>query len=74
MRSLKFAGFKDGQKCRIGITENASVRDWFKGTVWEILGWQMLGWAPTTVHTHISYRVVESSVFTIKRLQDKDDV
>jgi len=74
VRSLKFAGFKDGQTCRMGISENAFVKDWFEGTVWELLGWQVLGWAPTTVHTRISYRVVESSVVTIKRLEADDDI
>ncbi|KAI4658265.1 uncharacterized protein J4E79_007247 [Alternaria viburni] len=74
VRSLKFASFKDGQTYRMGISENALVKDWFDGTVWKLLGWQMLGWTPTTVHTHISYRVVESSVVTIKRLKADDDI
>jgi hypothetical protein len=67
LRWIRFAGFKDGQTYRIGISDEAVVGQWLQGTIWEILGWQMLGWVPTTEHANIPYMVVDSSVFTIKR-------
>jgi hypothetical protein len=72
VESLRFDGFKDGQTYRIGISEEALVRDWFKGTFWEMLAWQTLGWAPRTMCTNIRYKVVESSAFTIKRPEEDD--
>jgi hypothetical protein len=72
VESLRFDGFKDGQTYHIGISEEALVRNWFKGTFWEMLAWQTLGWAPRTMCTNIRYKVVESSAFTIKRPEEED--
>ena len=67
LRWIRFAGFKDGHTYRIGIANDAVVDKWLEGSIWGILGWQKVGWAPKTVRADIRYRVVESTEFTIKR-------
>ena len=67
LRTIRFAGFKDGHTYRVGIANDAVVDKWLEGSIWGILGWQKLGWVPKTVRADIRYTVVESMTFTIKR-------
>ncbi|CAO2655493.1 Nn.00g042960.m01.CDS01 [Neocucurbitaria sp. VM-36] len=59
-------GFENKQTYEIGISEVAAVKERIEGSIWEILGWQMLGWTPEWKRDEIRYTVLEPAIFKVK--------
>ncbi|KAF1844986.1 uncharacterized protein K460DRAFT_365903 [Cucurbitaria berberidis CBS 394.84] len=60
-------GFEDKARYQIGVSDAAVVKEWIEGSIWEILGWQILRGTPQMKRELIRYTVHDSGLFEIRR-------
>lgn len=63
----KVAGFKDGQIYEIGVSKEAGVQEWIKGSIEEILEMRKSNLTPNVEKQAIGFEVRETKNFEVKR-------